>query len=276
MGQQPHLTVEPRSVAGVIRHSLRLYRQNAEPLWRVLVPLAFLAQLVTVVLTLASLPAGSFVNDGKLYVAAAALGRVHAAGIAALVFEALLGTIAAGTGVRLLGTAALGHPQEPGEAFSYAFRRGGPLIWVSILYLVAVVAGGFLLVLPAFYIGTAFALAIPVLVIEDLRGVAALQRSRQLVRGRWCATFAALVPPTVLSGGVAVAITLALRPSGSITAFVLGEALVGLVVWVFVAPLSMAALAAVYTDLRARNEPEPLVASFGVDPPAAAAMDPWA
>jgi hypothetical protein len=276
---EPRVTITPRPVMGVVRHGLRLYVQHAAPLWQILAPLALAAQLVAVLVTVSSVPAGSVVSNGTIYVPpGTSLSHVALARVVAALFEALIGVVTVGATVRLLTTTVLGRPEGPGDAFRYAFRRTGPLVWLSLMYAVLVVAGGFLLIIPGIYLAVAFTMAIPALIIEDLRGGVALTRSRQLTKGRWWATLGALIPASLIGGALAIAITLAMRVSGSVTAYALAGAASGLIIQVFITPVSIATLVAIYIDLRARKEPEQLSTAVAVDPstpPPTPIGDPW-
>jgi hypothetical protein len=253
---------------GVVRHGVRLYSENAGPLWRILVPLALAAQLVAVILTISSVPAGSVVSNGTIYVpAGSSASGIALAGVVTIIFEALIGVVTVGAATRLLATTVLGRAEAPADAFRYAFRRIGPLLWLSILYGVLIVAGGILLVIPGVYLAVAFAVAIPVLVVEDLRGGIALKRSRQLIKGRWWATLGALLPAGLITGILAITLTLTLRVSGSITAYALAHAASALLVQVFLTPVTIATTVAIYLDLRARKEPDQLNTALAIDHP---------
>ena len=279
MTDERRIITAPRSVMGVVRHGSRLYTDNAGALWKILVPLAVIAQLLDVALTVAVVPAGSVVVNGTIYVPpGSSVSSVALAGALTIIVEALIGIVTFGAAVRLLATTALGRPETPGDAFTYAFRRTGPLVWLSIMYTLLVAGGGALFIIPGVYVAVALVAAIPVLLIEDLRGGVAIKRSSQLTKGRWWATLGALIPAGLVVGGIAIALSLALRVSGSIAAYALAQAASGLIIEVFLTPIWIATTVAIYIDLRARNDPERNTAPFTVDPsvpPPAAAGNPW-
>ncbi len=78
-----------------------------------------------------------------------------------------------------------------------SFAKGWPkilsLFWVSLLVGLAGLGGLFLLVVPAIIFTIWFGFAPYVLVSEDLKGLNALFRSRQLVSGYWWGVFARLL-----------------------------------------------------------------------------------
>lgn len=70
-----------------------------------------------------------------------------------------------------------------------AYRRGRtkilPYLWVSILVGIITFIGFILLVIPGIIFFIWFILALYVLIVEDLRGMKALSKSREYVHGYW-------------------------------------------------------------------------------------------
>src|SRR6185503_15303753 len=88
-------------------------------------------------------------------------------------------------------------------------ERAGALMWLSLVTLVVVAVGLVLLVVPGVWVGTLWALALPVLVLERLGVVGALRRSSELVSGRFwpmlgllALTLAGLLVTSLVLGGV--------------------------------------------------------------------------
>jgi hypothetical protein len=79
-----------------------------------------------------------------------------------------------------------------GTAMAPDIRLGWRLIWTSILAALAIIGGLFLLVIPGIIFAAWFSLAAFVVVDENLSGVAALRRSKQLVKNRFWDTLGAL------------------------------------------------------------------------------------
>jgi hypothetical protein len=76
------------------------------------------------------------------------------------------------------------------EAMKHAFVRLVPLVWTNILTMLAVFGGILLLIIPGIYFAIWFGLSQQVVVLEDLRGPAALGRSKRLIhqeRGKFLA-----------------------------------------------------------------------------------------
>ena len=134
--------------------------------------------------------------------ASALLGDVfYSGGVAAVVAERR-------TGVR--------HPLAE-IARSLPYRR---LIAVDVLLALIVLAGLVLLLLPGFVFFTWFALAGPVVKIEGLGAVAALRRSRELVRGSFWRVFAVVVP-------VALATDALTEAASALATWLVGDTLPG-------------------------------------------------
>jgi hypothetical protein len=147
--------------------------------------------------------------------------------------------------LRVIAQAYLGETTDWRSSLGFALRRGGPLLWLGLLYGLAVMLGLVLLFFGAVWLYVAFAFAIPVLFVEGLRGTKALRRSFGLVKGRWWRTFGVLTVGFLL--GTAV--------SSLVQALVLAlSTLAGIVGLAISTPFQAAVLTVVYFDLRVRKE----------------------
>jgi hypothetical protein len=247
--------ISPLPVMGVVRRGVRLYAENARGIWRVLVPLAVATQFVGFLVTLAAAPAGSTVINGITYAPpGSSVNGIVLARLVSLVLTALASVLGAGVAVRMFSEAAFGRPEEASDALRFALQRFGALLWVSIVFFVALTAGFFVFLLPGIWLVGALAVALPVFVVEDRRGFAALHRSRELVKRRWWATFGALFPLALVVGLGSLLLELALNVNGSVTSHALSQAVAGVAIQALLAPVGLATAVAVYIDLRARKE----------------------
>lgn len=131
-----------------------------------------------------------------------------------------------------------------------AFHRGKPylfpLLWVHILSQV-IVAGGFvLLIIPGIILSVSMSLRFYVLVAENKRGINALIKSRELVRGYWWSVFGRL-----LVIGLLVFIVIFL--GGIIGTLVLGELVGNILLYTLqflITPLVLAFGFSLYENLR--------------------------
>lgn len=78
-----------------------------------------------------------------------------------------------------------GRAADTRRALTRAFEVFGPALWTVLLFALGVAAGLFLLVLPGLYLSIRWYFGTQSVVADGLSGVAALERSGELVRGNW-------------------------------------------------------------------------------------------
>lgn len=125
---------------------------------------------------------------------------------------------------------SLTHAEEgrpPGIRFLARHLTFGPLILVDILYVLSIVIGFVLLIVPGFAALVYFALAGPIVEIEEQGVKSAFRRSFKLVRGSYWMVFAVLIPIEVIGESVQKGIEVAVESilGHSFIAVGLGEAL---------------------------------------------------
>jgi hypothetical protein len=128
-------------------------------------------------------------------------------------------------------------------------RAVGPvfsqLLLVAVVAALGIIAGLVLFVVPGLFLITIWSVAAPVVVIERPAGLAALRRSRELVRGNGWPVFAVILLLTILVSALAIGIGVAAETAGS------GAGLAArVVVGVLVAPISALSQAVLYFQLR--------------------------
>jgi len=103
-----------------------------------------------------------------------------------------LGLFVLGVILQPLGTAAILHliskefvdeRASISEAFQFAFRRFGPLLLTSMIAGIAIFFGMLLLVIPGIILAIWYTFVAQVVVVESLKGGAALSRSKELTEG---------------------------------------------------------------------------------------------
>src|SRR6266545_1954131 len=114
-------------------------------------------------------------------------------------------------------------------------------------------------IVPGVWLYAAWALAIPALLLEDVRGLKALGRSFSLVRGRWWPTAGILLLANLLASAVAlglglVALPLLLTGDGNDFVVELANAVFTAAANVLTIPFISALVTVVYFDLRVRKE----------------------
>jgi hypothetical protein len=168
----------------------------------------------------------------------------------------------------------LGAGPEWRRSLRFGLERIWRTLWLLLLMTILLVLAFLALIVPGIWLAVAWALAIPVLLFEDRRGLKALGRSYQLVKGRWWRTlwalFLSFLVASLAGGFVVVVLSLPLlavspdSPGG-----VAITALANTVSSVIFLPFQAAVLTVVYFDLRGRREGLDLTAigaQLGVPP----------
>ena len=209
------------SIRDLFRESWNLYRERVGPLTKIiLLPVAFL-------------------------VAGDLLGLFAPSGLASL--PAFIGTIISLLSYLALIFALRGSVQF-GEAYRMAWKKIWSYGWLTVLSGFVTLGGFFMLVIPGIVFSTWFMFAIYIFAIEGDKGVNALLKSREYVRGYWWPVFgrqivfvlAVLVVVLVL-GSIGSALT------GGDEA---GSNLVGDLLALVIAPLAIAYFYVLYGSLK--------------------------
>jgi hypothetical protein len=187
----------------------------------------------------------------------------------------LSSTLATGACFKAVADAYLGARPDWRTSLGYAFHRLRSIVWVTVLASIAAGLGLILCIIPGVYLWIAFAVAVPVLLTEGVKGTGALGRSKFLVKGRWWPTFGLLLIGSLLAGiaGAAtggIASVFAATQPGS-TAAVIVSAIAGTVGSVITTPFTAAFTTVLYFDLRVRKEGfdlHLLAERIGLAPPA--------
>ena len=267
----PRFAVRLRSPLALVADGFALLGQSVEPLGAVLVPLAFATQFIGVALAWFGTAGAVGVHDGvfEFYVGTSTATFTLTRDLTIAVTLAS-DVLVVAVSLCALARTVSGQSDEETGLFSLAMRRLGPLLWIMVIDLVLVCAGTLALILPGLYLAFAFAVALPVLAIEDIRGSAALMRSLRLVQGRWWSTFFANACVSVIVIGSVVLIRRLLAVPQTVPAYVFTRAAAEFALQVIVLPIGAAVMMAVYADLRAREEHAHVAASgstLAVPPP---------
>ena len=181
--------------------------------------------------------------------------------------------LATGACFKAVGGAYFDEPADWRASLRFARSRLGSLLWLSFLFVVLLVPAALAFLVPAIYLYVAWAVATPALLLEDVRGRAALKRSRALVKGRWWPTLGVLVLVNILTA-IVQAVFLGLfagvaSVSDNEVAEAVAEAVAQMASSALTTPLLAAVLTVLYFDLRVRKEGfdlELLAHRIGVDP----------
>lgn len=187
----------------------------------------------------------------------------------------LSSTLATGACFKAVADAYLGEQPDWRTSLRYALSRLRSIVWVTLLATIAATLGLILCIIPGVFLWVAFAVAVPALLTEGVKGGDALGRSRNLVQGRWWPTFGLLVIGSLLAGiagaatGGLAGVFAATRP-GSVAAVIV-TAIAGTVGSVITTPFTAAFTTVLYFDLRVRKEGfdlQLLAERIGLAPPA--------
>lgn len=262
--------------------ALKIYWRNAWTLFRLVVLIVAPVSVVTTLLTLSATPLEEdFVivdeTTGEPSLAddfGTSIGTVVAGFGLAAVLAFLASTLATGACFKAVVDAYLGAEPSWRPSLSYVARRLHSVLWVTFLVGLVTVVGFILCILPGIYLWVGCGVAIPVLLTENVRGSAALGRSRALVRGHWWRTFGVLLLGVILTAIVGGAITALVgavsfvgdaESPASIVATILGDT----VSQTLTVPFTAALVTVLYVDLRVRKEAfdlQLLSQQIGVEP----------
>jgi hypothetical protein len=260
-GGAPGRVLKPLDIGQTIDAAIQLYAKNAVQLWQLVAIVIIPIEFIEVILRRVTLPSDVFLHNGTLYTAGA---TSTTSSNVALLIVALLGLfgqlLATGAVFKLQLDAYLGRPHEIRESFDYAFARHRllSLLWIGVISTVMIVVGLILLIIPGVYLFVAVSLAVPVLMLEGLRGMGAISRSMSLVSGRWWQTFGRLVVGLIMYivavfiiGAIAGAIS---HATTNVTLYEVIQGVVGALISILLAPFFAALINVIYIDLRVRKE----------------------
>lgn len=219
------MTGRPLDVGAVIRKVFHVYVQEAG----VLMPAAAVVFVISGILT-------------ELLTATGSAGLT----LLALMVSFVATTLFTGMVVELVADVQDGRRDSgAGQLLRAVTPVLGQLILVALITGILEGIGFVLLIVPGLILFTIWAVVAPVVVVERASAIAALSRSRQLVRGNGARVFAVIL---LLVIGIVIASLLldaAAAAAGTVAGLV-----VRVVIGVLTAPISALAAAVLYFDLR--------------------------
>jgi hypothetical protein len=269
--------LRPLGVGEILDVAITIYRRNARTLLTLVLVVVGPVEVLSALIQASALPDDEFITEttpGTIEVEDDFWVSVAAFGTAGLL-SFLGATIATGACFKAIADGYLGEKAEWRPALGFAARRLHSILWVTFLGGLLAVLGLFLLIIPGVYLYVAFAVAIPVLLTEGLRGRKALGRSRRLVKGRWWGTFGVVVLGAILVGivegalvGLAAVVTTLDTADPTLGSFIVNTGATVLASLI-ATPFAAAFVVVLYFDLRVRKEAfdlQLLAQQIGVDP----------
>jgi hypothetical protein len=269
--------LRPLGIGEILDVAITIYRRNFRALLTLVFVVAAPFEIISALIQASALPndplitestPGEIQFDNDLW--------LGAAGFAAAGVLSFIGSlVATGACFKAIADGYLGEKAEWRPALGYAARRLHSILWVTLLASFISLLGLVLFVVPGVYLYVAFAVAVPVLLTEGVKGTKALGRSRRLVKGRWWGTFGVVVLGAILVGiveGALVGLTAAvttLDTSDPTLGSFLANTTATVLASVLATPLSAAFATVLYFDLRVRKEAfdlQLLAEQIGVEP----------
>jgi hypothetical protein len=245
----------PLAVGDVLDVAMKVYRHNVRLLFRI-AGTAYIPALVVFPLALditgRQAPLGDWISGER---------TMRTAAVALLAVALTVGSLWAAAGcTEALSQIYLGRSAEPREALVAALRRVPTLLVAALAAGVAVAVAAFALIVPGIWLFGLWLVIVPAVVIERRGPFAALNRSRQLVTGRWwgvvVATLVCAIAVWLVNEVISTVVQAPFvhRTHISLAEFVVVYGLSIPLAGVLLQPFSVAVNTILYYDLRFRRE----------------------
>ena len=190
-----------------------------------------------------------------------------AAQLGGLAVWALVGPFVTALSVLVVLGLARGEHPTLGAALRAGWHVLPRVLVVTVLYVLATILGFALFVIPGVFVAVACYFAAQAAVVEEHRGVGALRRSWELVKGSWWRTFGIVVVLSIISALLALPLGFVTQMIGAAAdngpLFVLGTAIAQTVTLSFVA----VAATLLFFDLRTRKAATPAAPTWQAPQP---------
>jgi hypothetical protein len=262
--------LRPLSIGEIIDVAIKLYRNNAGTLLKAVAIVVVPVQIVSAFIQVSALPdfndpafspiqtpspgstdLSSTIDTSFIWASLAAFGLTFLLNIVA-------SQLATAASLRAVSEAYLGEPTDWRTSLRFAFQRLGPLMWLAVLSTLGVGLGFILCIVPGVWLMVSWAVSIPVLLFEGVRGTGALRRSFSLVKGRWWPVLGATLLGQLIAGilGFVFQIPFSVLSfvGESEVALFAGSAISTALSQTLATPFIGAMTALIYFDLRVRKE----------------------
>jgi hypothetical protein len=254
--------LRPRSVGEVLDVAVRLYRARFGPLMLVAIAAMLPVSLLSFFVLLSAQPDDFMVGItgevAPVYDDETDVWTQVAASVVTILLSTLASAAVTAAATRIVADAYVGERETTGEAIRATARRFPAIIGLSIIVTVGVFVGTLLCVVPGLWLQAAWAVAVPVLILEGTGVFAALSRSFNLTKVRFWLAFGVVWLSQLLVAALAVGLSagldLAIRTSDGATAEIVAQSVADAIAVIITTPFVAAALVALYFDLRTRAE----------------------
>jgi hypothetical protein len=261
--------LRPLGLGELLDAAIKIYRARWRDLIKVTAVVTLPAVVVETLIRMSTGSGGLSGTNGSVFTSSTRAGStniqlhqvaVQLGGTLALTVVSIFATaLAVGGVLRCVAGVYLGEEVGWRESLRFALGRLGSIVLVSLLVLLCELVGLLFCIIGYAVPWTFLFASIPALLVEGLKGRAALRRSRDLVRGRGWHVFATLgvgyLIGAAITGALAGLLVAVLFAShGNVVVFDLVTGVVTLITTVLVTPFTAALTMAVYFDLRVRKE----------------------
>ena len=245
----------PRGIGEILSTAFEIYKANAQNLLMivaiVVVPLTFISAFIGGVIFAPETETVLIFGESVETVSARTASAALIVALVGVVIGVIINAVLQAAIMRGAAQGSIGDPVDIDASYKWGFARFGSVLLISILVGLAVLGGFILLIIPGIIFMVMFAVAIPALVVENLRGTDAMSRSWNLVKGNFWHALGLIIVAGIITavvGGIVGAIGGAISDNW-------------FVAWIFqaIAQIVTAPFAAIvsvllYLDLRARRE----------------------
>jgi hypothetical protein len=271
--------LRPLQVGEILDAAIKIYRARFGTLVKIVFVVTAPVEVLSALVSLSLSPGTVSTTNpltGETNIDVSNLVGATSAAVLVAILSIIASQLATAASLKAVSATYLGEEDDWQGSLRFALSKLGPLLWLTFLLIVLGAAGiaicvllvvvlgglGGLLIFGLFlfgvYLYVSWSVAVPALLLEDYRGIAAFRRSRQLVKGRWWPVFGAVVVTLILSavvGFIVQGLALGAVISSDNTAVeAIVSAIGSIVSSTLVTPFAAAVYALLYFDLRVRKE----------------------
>lgn len=238
------LATAPQSIGEVLDSTFKLYKHSFGKLLGLILIYAILANVPSII---------SAFTGGNM-------GMMSMAGLISLIPVMIVCGILYAALLYKTNALAINDSDAAERSVQVGVRKLLPLIGLGILYMLAILLGSVLLIIPGIILMLSLAMSIPLLVIDDEGVIESLKHSHRMVWGNWwrvavifTVVMILYMVPSALVGGVA---GFMLAAGGAVDGAAMELAFTALtvVVQIIFMPLMFASTITVFHDLKSRKE----------------------